>query len=46
MQVNDVSPAERERMRVATTPAAEKFLGQYDAEAVKLFKSELERTRQ
>lgn len=45
MLVNDVPAAERERMRQATLPVAEKFLAEYEAEAVKLFRSELERNR-
>jgi len=45
MTVNDISPAERARMRDATKPVAEKFLAQYDPEVVKVYQAELVKAR-
>ncbi len=45
MIVNEVAPAELERMRKATQPVADKFFAQYDPEVVKLFRSEIARIR-
>jgi tripartite ATP-independent transporter DctP family solute receptor len=46
MAVNEVAPAERERMRTAVKPVTEKFLTEYDPTLVKLYKSELDRVQQ
>jgi len=43
MQVNEVAPAELERMRQATKPVKDKFTSQYDPAIVKIFQSEVER---
>jgi tripartite ATP-independent transporter DctP family solute receptor len=43
MQVNDLTPAELDRMRAKAAPVADKFSGEYDPALVKLFKSELDR---
>jgi tripartite ATP-independent transporter DctP family solute receptor len=41
MQVNEVAPAEMERMRAATKPVADKFLPQYDPEVVRVYQAEV-----
>lgn len=43
MTYNEIAPAEIERMRAAVKPVYDKFTAAYDADVVKLFKSELER---
>ena len=43
MTYNDISPAERDRMRAAVKPVYDKFAASYDPAVVSLFKSELER---
>ena len=43
MVYNDISPAELARMRAAVAPIYDKFMSSYEADVVKLFKSELER---
>ena len=45
MAINDIAPAERERMREATKPVAEKFLAQYDPEVVKVYEAEIAKAR-
>jgi len=45
MLINDVAPAERERMRRAVQPAMHKLLAGYDPETVGLFDAELDRIR-
>ena len=45
MAFTDITPAELGRMREATKPVMEKFLGEYDPETVKLFKAEIERVQ-
>jgi tripartite ATP-independent transporter DctP family solute receptor len=45
MAFTDISPAELARMRDATKPVIEKFLGEYDPETVKLFKAEIDRVQ-
>lgn len=46
MQVNEVSMAERERMRQATQPVADHLLQTFDPALVRLLRSELERVAQ
>ncbi|WP_310734667.1 TRAP transporter substrate-binding protein [Azohydromonas caseinilytica] len=43
MQINEVSAAERERMRQATQPVTDRVLQSYDPALVRLLRSELER---
>jgi hypothetical protein len=43
MQFNDVTPAERERMRAIAKPVSEKALAGYDPAIQKLYASEVER---
>lgn len=43
MQIDDVAQSEKDKMREISKPITEKFMTQYDAETVKLFKTELER---
>jgi TRAP-type C4-dicarboxylate transport system substrate-binding protein len=43
MAYNDISPAELARMRAAVAPIYDKFTASYEADVIKLFKSELER---
>lgn len=43
MEINEISPAELDRMRAKTKPIAEKFSSDYDPALVKLFNSELDR---
>jgi tripartite ATP-independent transporter DctP family solute receptor len=45
MQVNELSPAELDRIRKATQPVKDKFLAQYDPKIVKVFQTELERIK-
>jgi tripartite ATP-independent transporter DctP family solute receptor len=45
MQVNEIAPAELDRMREKTKPVAERFATEYDPTIVNLFNAELERTR-
>src|SRR5215210_2143037 len=45
MQVNEIAPAELDRMREKTQPVAERFAAEYDPTIVNLFRAELERTR-
>lgn len=45
MEVNEIAPAELDRMRQATQPIKDKFLTQYDPEIVKTFQAELERVK-
>ena len=45
MTFTDITPAERGRMREATKPVIDKFLGEYDPETVKLFKAEVDRVQ-
>ncbi len=45
MAFTDIVPAELARMREATKPVIEKFLGEYDPETVKLFKAEIDRVQ-
>jgi TRAP-type transport system periplasmic protein len=45
MAVNDIAPAELDRMRQATKSVGEKFLAQYDPQAVRLYQSELAKAR-
>jgi tripartite ATP-independent transporter DctP family solute receptor len=45
MQVNEIAPAELDRMREKTKPVAERFATEYDPAIVNLFNAELERTR-
>lgn len=46
MQINEVAPAERERMRQATQPVTDALLQTFDPALVKLLRSELERVGQ
>ena len=46
MQVNDISPAELERMRQIAKPVSDKFATQYDKSVVDLYNAELKRIRQ
>jgi TRAP-type C4-dicarboxylate transport system substrate-binding protein len=43
MQVNELAPAELDRMREKTKPIAQRFSGDYDSAIVQLFNSELDR---
>ncbi|MDO8769280.1 MAG: hypothetical protein Q7K57_11360 [Burkholderiaceae bacterium] len=43
MQYNELSPVEREKVRVAVQTVADKFAAEYDPVIVKLFRSELVR---
>jgi len=43
MQVNEIAPAELERMRQATQPVKDKFMTQFDPAIVKIFQAEVER---
>jgi TRAP-type transport system periplasmic protein len=43
MQVNELTPAELDRMRETTKPIGERFAAEYDPATVQLFNSELER---
>lgn len=43
MEINEIAPAELDRMRAKTRPIAEKFSADYDPALVKLFNSELDR---
>ena len=43
MQVNEMTPAELDRMREKTKPIGERFSAEYDPATVKLFNSELDR---
>jgi tripartite ATP-independent transporter DctP family solute receptor len=45
MLVNEIPPAEIERMRQATKPVADKFLPQYDPEVVRVYQAELAKVR-
>jgi hypothetical protein len=45
MQVNEVAPAELERMRLLTQPVADRFAAEYDPKVVGVFNSELERIK-
>ena len=45
MEVNEIAPAELDRMRQATQPVKDKFIAEYDPGLVKLFQSELERVK-
>jgi len=45
MQVNEIAPAELDRMREKTKPVAERFAAEYDPTIVNLFRAELERAR-
>ena len=45
MQFNEIAPAEYARMQDATKGVIEKFSGEYNADRVKLFTSELARIR-
>ena len=45
MQVNEIAPAELDRMRQATQPIKDKFIAQYDPAIVKTFQAELERIK-
>ncbi len=45
MQYNDVSPAERERMRQIAKPVVDKALATYDPAIQKLYRSEVERVQ-
>jgi tripartite ATP-independent transporter DctP family solute receptor len=45
MELNEIAPAELERMREAVKPVTEKYAAQLDPELVKAFYAELERTR-
>ncbi len=45
MQYNTLAPEEIAKMRERTRPVAERIATEYDAETVKLFRSELERVR-
>ena len=46
MQYNDLTAAELARMRERTRPVAERFVGEYDPDTVKLFRTELDRIQQ
>ncbi|MCW2242581.1 TRAP transporter substrate-binding protein [Azospirillum canadense] len=43
MQVNDIAPAELDRMRQLTKPILDRFTAEYDPALAKLFQSELQR---
>jgi TRAP-type transport system periplasmic protein len=43
MQVNDIAPSERDRMRQMVKPIYAKFSAEYDPKVVKVFNAELER---
>ncbi len=43
MQVDEVAPAELERMRLLTKPVTDKFAAEYDPKVVEVFRAELER---
>ncbi len=45
MQVNEIAPAELDRMRQATQPIMDKFIAEYDPAIVKIFQAELERVK-
>ena len=45
MQINDIAPAELAQLREAVKPINERFAAQYDPALVKLFNTELEKTR-
>jgi tripartite ATP-independent transporter DctP family solute receptor len=45
MQVNEVAPAELERMRLLTQPVADRFAAEYDPKVVGVFNSELKRIK-
>ena len=43
MQVDEVAPAELQRMRLLTKPVTDKFAAAYDPKIVEVFRAELER---
>ena len=45
MQVNEIAPAELERMRERTSPIAQRFAAEYDPALVRLFDAEIARIR-
>lgn len=45
MVINEIAPAELERMRQATRPVAEKFRSQSDSEVVMLYEAEIANAR-
>ena len=45
MQVNELAPAELDRMRQMTQPIKDKFAAQYDPGIVKIFQAEVERIK-
>jgi TRAP-type transport system periplasmic protein len=45
MQINEISPAEQQRMRAAVRPIYDKFSAEYDPAVVSTFRSELERVQ-
>jgi tripartite ATP-independent transporter DctP family solute receptor len=45
MELNEIAPAELERMRVAVQPVTDKYAAQLDPELVKAFYAELEKTK-
>ena len=45
MELNEIAPAELERMREAVKPVTEKYASQLDPDLVKAFYAELEKTK-
>jgi len=45
MQVNELAPAELERMRLLTKPVADKFAAEYDPKVVGVFNAEFKRIK-